>query len=191
MGCQYPLGQPNGVCMTTNYNRLLALLAAILFAAALRLLPHPLNFTPIGAIALFSGAYFGRKPLAFAAPLFALLVSDSVLGFYRGITTVYAADFLIVAIGFGLATHRSSVRIGVAAVASSLVLFTLTNFGMWLSSGYYPHTWGGLEACFVAAIPFFQNTLTGDLFYSLLLFGGFRAIEILLPQLRSQEPRAA
>ncbi len=74
--------------MTSNHSRLLALLSAIVVAAALRLAPHPPNFTPIGAMALFSGAYLGRKWLAFAAPLAALLLSDAVLGFYRGMDVV-------------------------------------------------------------------------------------------------------
>src|SRR5215208_3685234 len=70
--------------MTANHSRLIALLSAIAAAAVLRLMPHPPNFTPIGAMALFSGAYFGRRWLAFAAPLGAMLVGDAVLGFHSG-----------------------------------------------------------------------------------------------------------
>lgn len=176
--------------MTTNHNRLIALVSAIVAAAALRLVPHPPNFTPVGAIALFSGAYFGRKSIAFAAPLGALLLSDVVLGFYHGMATVYATDLLIVLIG-SLIMKRTTLRVGFAAVASSILFFALTNFGMWLSSGFYPHSVTGLEACFVAAIPFFQNTIAGDLFYTGLLFGGFTLAERLLPVLRAGEPQLA
>ena len=70
--------------MTSNHARLITLLSAIAAAAALRLVPHPPNFSPIDAMALFSGAYLGRRWLAFAAPLAALLLSDAVLGFYPG-----------------------------------------------------------------------------------------------------------
>ncbi len=71
--------------MTSNAARILVLLSAIAAAAALRLVPHPPNFTPVGAMALFSGAYLGRRGLiAFAAPLGALLLSDAILGFYAG-----------------------------------------------------------------------------------------------------------
>ena len=73
---------------------------------------------------------------------------------------------------------------GVAAIASSVLFFAITNFGMWLFSGFYPRTLAGLETCFIAAIPFFQNTLAGDLFYAALLFGGFAVAERLLPQIR-------
>ncbi len=78
-----------------------------------------------------------------------------------------------------------------AAIASSILFFAVTNFGMWLWSGIYPRTLGGLEACYGAAIPFFQNTLAGDLFYAALLFGGFKLAELLMPQLRAGAPRPA
>ena len=177
--------------MTANHSRLLALLGAIVVAAALRLAPHPPNFTPIGAMALFSGAYLGRKALAFVAPLGALLLSDLVLGFYHGQATVYFSVALIVMIGMATLTRRTALRIGAAALLSSILFFLVTNLGMWAFSGIYPRTATGLEACFIAAIPFFQNTIAGDLFYATLLFGGFRVAELLIPQLRVGEPRAA
>ena len=169
--------------MTTNHSRLIALVTAIVVAAALRLVPHPPNFTPIGAMALFSGAYLGRKALAFAAPLGALLLSDVVLGFYHGQATVYFSVALIVMIGMVALSRVSPLRVGAAAILSSVLFFVVTNFGMWLFSGFYPHTIAGLETCYVAAIPFFQNTIAGDLFYATLLFGGFRVAELLVPAL--------
>jgi hypothetical protein len=170
--------------MTTNHIRLIALLSAIIVAAALRLVPHPPNFSPIDAMALFSGAYLGRRALAFVAPLGALLLSDLVLGFYHGQATVYFSVALIVMIGMVALTRRSALRVGAAAIASSILFFVITNFGMWLFSGIYPRTVVGLEACYVAAIPFFQNTVAGDLFYAAVLFGAFRLAEHFAPQLR-------
>ncbi|MGN6589595.1 MAG: DUF6580 family putative transport protein [Sphingomicrobium sp.] len=177
--------------MTMNHSRLIALVGAILAAAALRLVPHPANFSPIDAMALFSGAYLGRRALAFVAPLGALLLSDLVLGFYHGQATVYFSVALIVLVGTVALRRRSALRIGAAAVVSSILFFAITNFGMWLFSGIYPRTVTGLEACFVAAIPFFQNTIAGDLFYATLLFGGFRAIELLVPGVRTGAPQPA
>ena len=177
--------------MTANNSRLVALLSAILAAALLRLLPHPPNFTPIGAMALFGGAYLGRRLVAFAAPLGALLLSDLVLGFYHGQATVYFSVALIVMFGMVALRRISPLRIGAAAVASSILFFAITNFGMWLFSGFYPRTFVGLEACYVAAIPFFQNTLAGDLFYATLLFGGFRTAELLVPRLAQGRAHAA
>jgi hypothetical protein len=177
--------------MTSNNVRLAALLSAILAAAALRLVPHPPNFSPIDAMALFSGAYLGRRGIAFVAPLAALLLSDLVLGFYHGMATVYATVALIVLIGWWLSSKRTPLRIGAAAVASSVVFFVITNFGMWLFSGIYPVTYAGLAACYTAAIPFFQNTVAGDLFYTALLFGGFAVAQHLIPRLRTAEAQPA
>jgi hypothetical protein len=177
--------------MSSNYGRLVALLFAILVAAALRLVPHPPNFSPIDAMALFSGAYLGRRSIAFVAPFAALLLSDAVLGFYHGMATVYATVALIVVIGWWLSSRRTPLRIAAAAVASSVTFFVITNLGMWLFSGIYPVTYAGLVACYTAAIPFFQNTLAGDLFYGVLLFGGFRIVELLIPQLRAGEAQPA
>jgi hypothetical protein len=177
--------------MTANNARLAAILSAILVAAALRLVPHPPNFTPIGAMALFGGAYFGRRSLAFAAPLGALLLSDAILGFHAGMPFVYGSVALVVLLGWAVAKRMTALTIAGAAVASSVLFFAVTNFGTWLTSGMYPQTLSGLAACYVAAIPFFQNTLAGDLLFSALLFGGFALLERLVPMLRAPEPQPA
>lgn len=177
--------------MSSNHGRLVTLLFAILVAAALRLMPHPPNFSPIDSMALFSGAYLGRRLIAFVAPFAALLLSDAVLGFYHGMAIVYATVALIVVIGWWLSSGRKPLRIAAAAVASSVTFFVITNFGMWLLSGFYPVTYAGFFACYTAAIPFFQNTLAGDLFYAVLLFGGFRIAELLIPQLRAGDAQPA
>ena len=177
--------------MTANNARLAAILSAILIAAALRLVPHPPNFTPIGAMALFGGAYFGRRALAFAAPLGALLLSDLVIGFHSGMPYVYGSVALIVLLGWAIARRIALVSVAAAAVASSVMFFIVTNFGTWATGELYPQTVTGLVACYVAAIPFFQNTLAGDLLFSALLFGGFALLEHRLPSLRAPEPQPA
>jgi hypothetical protein len=177
--------------MNANNSRIVALLSAILVAAALRLVPHPPNFTPIGAMALFSGAYLGRRGLAFAAPLGAMVLSDAVLGFYSGFWVTYLAVALIVVIGWFVLSRVSVLRVGGAAIASSVAFFAASNFGTWAFSGMYPHTLAGLSACYVAAIPFFQNTAAGDLFYATLLFGGFRIAELLMPTLKAGHSQPA
>jgi hypothetical protein len=142
-------------------------------------------------MALFSGAYLGRRALAFAAPIAALLLSDLVLGFYSGMATVYLATAAAVLIGWTLSARQTVLRVGGAALASSVLFFLVTNFAMWLNSGFYPRTSAGLVECFVAAIPFFQNSVAGDLFYSAVLFGGFVLLQQAVPQLRAGEPQAA
>ena len=174
-----------------NRTRLVALMAAIFAAAALRLVPHPPNFSPIAAMALFSGAQMPKRAPAFVAPFAALLLSDVMLGgYYPGMNFVYLSFALTVLIGWAVASRRTPLTIGVAAIASSVLFFILTNFGMWLFSGIYPVTQAGLVACYVAAIPFFQNTLVGDLTFTALLFGGFALAERMLPAIR-QRPLVA
>src|SRR5690242_11341407 len=150
--------------MNATNSRIFALLSAILVAAVLRLVPHPPNFTPIGAMALFSGAYLGKRGLAFAAPLGAMLLSDAVLGFYSGFWVTYLGVALIVLVGWLALSRVSVLRVAGAAIVSSVLFFLVSNFGTWALSGMYPRTPAGLSACYAAAIPFFQNTVAGDLF---------------------------
>src|SRR4029079_9116453 len=109
--------------MTANNSRLVALLSAILAAAVLRLVPHPPNFTPIGAMALFSAAYLGSRVLAFAVRLGAMLLSDAVLGFYSGFWVTYLAISLIVLIGWLTLSRVSPLRIAAAARLRSVHFF--------------------------------------------------------------------
>jgi hypothetical protein len=157
--------------------RILTLLALILAAAATRLLPHPPNFTSVSAVALFGGAYFADKRLAFLVPLSALFVSDLVLGLYAQMQVVYLAFALIVCIGIWLQKHRYVYAITGAALTSSVLFFLVTNFVGFHIHSMYPQTFAGMMASYVAAIPFFANTITGDLFYTALLFGGFALLE--------------
>jgi hypothetical protein len=167
--------------------RLMVLITIVLAAAASRLIPHPPNLTSIAAVALFGGAYFSDRRLAFLVPLAALFLSDLILGFYAHMEVVYLSFALIVCVGLWLQKRRSTIYIVGAALASSILFFLLTNFGVWALESLYPKTMAGLLACYVAAIPFFQNTLQGDLFFTAALFGGFTLLERSFPKLR--EPR--
>jgi hypothetical protein len=121
-----------------------------------------------------------------------LLLSDLVLGFYAGMWVQYLAVALVVLIAWGALKRISLLRVVGAALASSIAFFLVTNFGTWALSGMYPLTPSGLAACYIAAIPFFQNTVAGDLFYSGLLFGGFALLERAVPALRrAGEPQPA
>lgn len=161
----------------------------ILAGAASRLIPHPPNFAPIGAMALFGGACFTRKRWAVVVPLAAMFFSDLVLGLHRLIPVVYGSFALIVCLGYWLRTRRKLGPIAVATLGSSVLFFVLTNFGVWALGSWYPKTWAGLVACYVAAVPFFRNTLLGDAVYAALLFGGLALAEKGFPALR--EPAVA
>lgn len=175
--------------MTDNTKARLWLITGLVFGAALlRLVPHPPNFTPLGALALFAGARFGRKSLAFLLPIGAMLVSDTILelttgaGFHATLPVIYLA--LILTVPVGLFIRRRGIGagsvIGGSLVASS-IFFVVTNFAVWASSGMYPITLSGLVTCYVAAIPFFGNTLAGDLLFSGVLFGTFALAERKIP----------
>ena len=159
-----------------------ALVVAMVFgAAALRLLPHPANFDAIGALALFGGAHFTEKRWSFLIPFGALFLSDLILGFHAQMPLVYGVFALMVSMGFALRERRTALPVAGMAIAGSVLFFLVTNFGVWAFDGLYPMTLQGLVACYVAAIPFFQNTLLGNLFYAAVLFGGFALVEKKLP----------
>jgi len=145
--------------------------------ALIRLVPHPPNFTPVAAAALFAGFFFERRAVALAVPLLAVLVSDSLLGTYSTsvMVAVYFAHSLPVLMGTRLSHRFSALKIGGSAVLASLVFFVLTNLAVWHSGVLYERTAAGLLGCFSAALPFWQHTLTGNLLWSAVIFGGYAA----------------
>ncbi len=168
---------------TLLYRTLLAL-ALIALAAALRMAPHPWNFTPVGAMALFSGAVLKDRRLAFIFPLVALFAGDVFIGFHNLLPIVYASFLVNVAIGLWLRDRRTVARITLATLLGAIQFFIVTNFAVWQFLSGFPHTASGLAACYIAGIPFFWNTLAGDAVYAALLFGGYALAERLLPVLR-------
>ncbi|MDA8094340.1 MAG: hypothetical protein M0T84_10595 [Betaproteobacteria bacterium] len=152
-------------------------LILIVVAAASRLVAHAPNFTPLGAIALFGGAYFEDRRAGFLVPLAALFLTDLILGFYPGMTFVYASFAMTVLIGYRLRHTRSATAVAGATLGTAILFFIVTNFGVWLMGGLYPHSLGGLEQAYVSAIPFFRNSLFGDMAYAAVLFGGMALAE--------------
>lgn len=152
----------------------------ILFAASSRLLPHPPNFTPLAALALFGGVYL-EKRWALLIPMIALLISDSVIGFHPLMPWVYGGFLLTGLIGIWLKKHKKPMIILGAAVTSSLLFFVITNFGVWvLPVSGYPQTLPGLIQCYIAAIPFFRTELLGTLVYTSILFVLYEAVARLI-----------
>jgi hypothetical protein len=180
-----------------NTNIRFLTLAVIVLAAALsRLLPHPFNFTPIGAMALFGGAYFTRKSWALVVPLLAMLLSDAILGFHGSMWAVYGSFVLIGLLGRVLLRQVTVSRLLLASTLSSVLFFLVTNFAVWLESGgMYPATPAGLLACYLAGLQFYQqdvfgnlflNTVMGDLFFTTLLVGSFEWLKTKAPALNTE-----
>jgi hypothetical protein len=174
--------------------RFFVILGITISAAAMRLVPHPPNMTPIAAMALFGGVYFADKKMAFLVPLAAMYLSDLALGFFvydfgffHGFMPfVYASFVITVCLGFLVRRRLTPLMVGGAALTGSVMFFIVTNFGVWLVSNLYPKTLAGLAGCYVAAIPFFRNSLAGDAIYALVLFGGFAFVQRYLPVLRAE-----
>lgn len=177
-----------------------ALIGLILLAALSRLLPHPPNFSPLEAVALFGGAHFLRRGWALAVPLVGMFVSDLVLGLVNGgiyldyflsahFLSVYACIALSSLLGFGLRGRVSAPRVAGYSLVGSVLFFLITNFAVWATAtslATAPACSASLGACYVAGLPFFQNTLLGTLFYSTLLFGSFAWMRDRIPALRAQ-----
>lgn len=159
-----------------------ALLAVLFigFAALMRIVPHPANFAPVAAIALFSGAVLPRR-WSFVIPFVAMLVSDAVIGFYSVpvMISVYACFLMSVLLGTWARkqSERGTSVLG-AAMFGSILFFVTTNFAVWAWGGMYPHTVAGLTTAYAMAIPFFRNTFFGDLFYTGALFGMYAVAKV-------------
>lgn len=181
--------------------RTFVLVGMVLLAALARLVPHPPNFTPIGALALFGAAHFRSTRAAFLVPLTAMFVSDLGLqvtttlglhtgwlaggtGFHKGMIVVYGTIVLIAALGLLLRQKKTVLTVAAATLASSILFFVITNFAVWAEGGLYPLTPEGLLLCYTAAIPFFHWTLLGDAFFATVLFGGFALAERRFPALQ-------
>lgn len=162
------------------FRTLLALLM-IAVAAAVRIAPHPWNFTPIGAMALFSGAVLRDRRIAFLFPLLALFAGDVFVGIHKLMLVVYASFAVNIAIGLWLRDRRTIGRISVATLGGAAQFFFVTNFAVWLYFDTFPRTLAGLGTCYLAALPLFWNTLGGDAFYATLLFGGYALAERRYP----------
>ena len=159
----------------------LIIAAIIIFAAFTRLIPHPPNFTPIIAIGLFGGAYLQDRRLALLFPLIAMIIADAFLGFHETMVWVYGSLILISMVGILLQNRITLKNCTVATLGGSLLFFLVTNFGVWIISGFYEKSIAGLITCYSMALPFFYNTLAGSVVYSAIMFGGYVGLKNYLP----------
>ena len=162
-------------------------LTLILLAVGLRVAPHPANFAPMTAVALFAGAVLPRR-FALSVPLMAIVLSDLVIGFYSMAPVVWTC-YVLIALASSAWLRRPNLVKGVAlTLSSSLFFFVVTNFAVWLTSGMYARTLAGLRDCFVLALPFFRATATSDLFYTALFFSFFATAVYLQRHVSLKQP---
>lgn len=172
-----------------RHARPLSLVVIVAIAALARLIPHPPNFTPIGAMALFGGACFADRRFAFALPLGTLFLSDMFLGLHVLIPIVYGSFAVNVVLGRWLRSRRTAFTTAAVTLVGAVQFFMVTNFACWVL--WYPHTWEGLLTCYVAAVPFFHNQLLGDAVFATALFGGLALAERGFPVVRERPTVAA
>lgn len=147
-------------------------LCLIAFAVTLRILPHPANFAPVAAVAIFGGAVLPRR-LAVWTPVAAMMISDLIIGLHNLIPVTWGC-YALIALASSYWLRKPSFKRGLALTLSgSLFFFFATNFAVWVWSGMYEHTWNGLARCFTLALPFFRGTAFGDLAYTAALFGSY------------------
>ena len=151
-------------------NKNVFLVSLIFFAILSRFLPHPPNFTPIAAIALLSSKGFDNRWVVFLIPIVSLFISDLFIGLHATIPFVYISFILIALLGL----YVKKINI-VSVLLSSTIFFLVSNFGVWLL--YYPISTEGLVQCYTLALPFFFNTVLGDLVYGALLIYPFYALQ--------------
>jgi len=145
---------------------------AVLFISGgvlLRLLPHAPNFSPLAAVALFSGLYCNKR-YGYLIPLAIYAVSDLILGLHNTVLFTWGSLIVIYFLGWHLRQKKTTARAFFYTLLSAFTFFVITNFGVWLM-GWYPHTANGLTQCFINALPFFRMSLVADLVYGAAFFG--------------------
>ena len=163
----------------------LIIAVVILVAAATRLIPHPMNFAPLGALALFGSAYLSRNGIGLGMVFLAWFASDLFLNnvvystegfalFTLGSFFIYGSMAIIFVLGRFLFKKVSVLRVIGGALSASVIFFILSNLGVWFTGTMYPMTFDGLLTCYAAAVPFFHNTIAGDLLYSGVMFMAYQ-----------------
>jgi hypothetical protein len=177
--------------------RIVAITTLIIIAGLSRFLQIP-NVTAMGAMVLFGGAYFNNRLASLFVPLATLFVSDLVLNnvfyaafnqgqfvwFYDGAAWVYGSFAAVIVLSWFLLKKVDAKNVFMASIAGSVLFFVVTNFAAWQSSALpYPKDLSGLAMSYTAALPFFVNSLAGDLFFCTVLFGGFEWAQRRFPSL--------
>ncbi|MDR2338215.1 MAG: hypothetical protein LBE20_06200 [Deltaproteobacteria bacterium] len=167
--------------MKINQIRFFSICGIVLISAVFRCMPHPPNFVPTVALAMFSGYYLTSKLQAVSLVLASMLISDLFLGLHVVMWSTYLSLVLIIYVGSIVKTKKDALlSIAGGTLFSSIIYFVVTNFAVWYSGwleNLYPLTLTGLLSCYIMAIPFLGYAVTGDLFYTAVIFGIFEIIE--------------
>ena len=156
--------------------KIILILAIIFLISLTRIFPHPPNFTPILALAIFGGAFLTNKRTALCIPIIAMFLSDLIIGFHSQIYAVYLSIIVLSLLG-NMIEKKNILNLGIVGASGSFFFFIVTNFSVWLTDGLYPLNLTGLMQCYIMAIPFFHNTLISTVIFLAILFTGYSLIE--------------
>lgn len=148
----------------------------IVIGAASRFIDHAPNFTPILSIAIMSSLYIKNRFIVLV-PLSIMLLSDLYIGNHVIAPWVYSSILVICIISFFAKNNIKNVLS--YSLIGSIIFFIVTNFGVWISGGY-SYSLEGLLSCYIAAIPFFRNTLISTFLFSLSIFAVYNFAETLV-----------
>ncbi|MFN3604086.1 MAG: DUF6580 family putative transport protein [Leptonema sp. (in: bacteria)] len=161
-----------------NYKEIFYIVLLIIVGVLSRLVEHLPNFTPLVGLSLFL-SYRWNPKYSIAFVLTTMIVSDLIIGFesIQMRLLVYGSLFLPSILGFFIKKYKKIynkyITIFAFSFASSTFFYLTTNFGVWLWSGMYEPTFESLVFCYTMALPFFKNSLLGDLFSSFFIFGSY------------------
>lgn len=181
--------------MSQRNTKVVAIIALVMGAGLMRLIPNTNGFVPVTAATLFAAAYIGRKGWAVLLPIFSVWITDLILNntiyselfngftwFTPGFAFQFGAYALISLLGFSLHQKPGTGKLFGYSVLSSLIFFVITNFGVW-TTGFYTEDAAGLTECFVMGIPFLERSLVADVTFSIILFQGFAFLQKRIPAL--------
>ncbi len=119
-----------------------------------RFIGLPANFSALGSFGFFS-----KNTLFF----FAIIISYDLIngGFYNYFYFTYLA--FLSYLFFGHLAKDSIKKSLLFLPLASFFFFLISNFGSFLSM--YEYSVNGLTKCYINALPFYKNTLLGDLFF--------------------------
>ncbi|MEQ1768850.1 MAG: DUF6580 family putative transport protein [Devosia sp.] len=166
-----------------NSERLAILLVVI--GAGSRLLHLPPNIAAVTGVTIFAGFAIRNVWLALAVPIAAMALADVVLGWYPEVIYTWAGMAAGVLLARAILHPLTPLRLIGTTFAASLVFFVLSNLGVFIS-GYYGYTLEGFIACYVAAIPFWQNSLIADFTSTALVFAIYLALTRAIPSVKVQ-----
>ncbi len=152
--------------------------AIIIVSIIMRVLPHPANFIPIGALALISGVYI-KSRWGIMLPVTVMMVSDLIVGMHNIVLFTWGSFLVIGMIGWWIRKNKNIFRLVGGTLAGSIIFYLITNMAVWAFTPLYHKSLFGLMDSYYMAIPFFRNTAMGDLFYVGVFFGVFELVYFL------------